>query len=107
MVSRLTPGKETRYPLNVRMGGPPEPVWKFRRREKSLTLAGVRTPDRPSRSLAAIQTELSPTMMIMTTIISILLNKLPVLEKAKARQKAVAIRNFCVIQITEMNEMTE
>jgi hypothetical protein len=88
-------------------GRTPEPVWTFWRREKCLSLAGARTPDRPARSLVAIQNELSPTMMIMMTMISILVNKLPVLEKAKGRQKTVVIRNLCVIQITEMNEVTE
>jgi hypothetical protein len=64
----------------------PQPVSKFRRREKTVALTGVRTPDRQARSLVAIQTELSPTMMIMMTIISILVNKLMVMEKKSERK---------------------
>jgi len=64
----------------------PEPVWKFRRKEKPLALAGVGTPDHPDRSLVAMQTELTPTMMIkMTTMISILVNQLPVLGKSERK----------------------
>jgi hypothetical protein len=36
----------------------PEPVWKFLKTEKSLTAAGIRTPDQPVRSLVAVQTTL-------------------------------------------------
>jgi len=32
------------------------PVWTFRRIEKSLTFAGIRTPDRPARGLVLVPT---------------------------------------------------
>ena len=66
---RLTPGKEPQYPPNVRIGGLKSLSGSFGEEKNFLPPVGVRTPNRPARSLVAIQTELSPTMMIMTTII--------------------------------------
>jgi hypothetical protein len=40
----LPPGKEPRFPLNRRLGGPPEPVWTQRLEEKSSASVGDRTP---------------------------------------------------------------
>ena len=74
----------------------PEPVWKFRRREKPLALAGVRTPDHPDRSLVAMQTELTPTMMITMTMISILVNQLAVLEKKRKEDRELLLFELSV-----------
>ena len=43
---RLHPREITRYSLNKRLGGLPEPVLAFRRREKSLAPGRIRSPDR-------------------------------------------------------------
>ena len=37
---RFTPGKERRYPFNTELWHAPEPVWTFRRKEKSLASTG-------------------------------------------------------------------
>ena len=42
--------------LSRETGRAPEPVWAFRKREKSLVATGIRTPDRPAISLVAITT---------------------------------------------------
>ena len=44
---RFTPGKETRYPLYRRLGGPPGPVWTG---TENLSPTGIRSPDRPAHS---------------------------------------------------------
>jgi hypothetical protein len=44
---RFTPGKETRYPLYRRLGGPPGPVWTG---AENLATTEIRSPDRPARS---------------------------------------------------------
>jgi hypothetical protein len=105
VMSRSLDSRErTPAPAECDDGWNPGPVWTFRRREKYIAFAGVRTPDRPVRSLVATQTELSPIMMEM---IRILVKNCRYLAKRKARQRAVAIRIFCVIQKTEMNEIRE
>jgi hypothetical protein len=49
------PGKEPRYPVNGRLGGPRSTFW---RKEKYLAPNGIRTPDRPAGSLVATPTTL-------------------------------------------------
>jgi len=49
--------KERQYPLNVRLGAPPEAVWKFWRREKPLMPTEIRK-DHPASSTVAIITAL-------------------------------------------------
>jgi hypothetical protein len=44
---RLTPRKETRYPLYRRLGGAPGPVWTG---AENLAPTGIRSPDRPARN---------------------------------------------------------
>ena len=45
-------------PIEEEAGWSPAPVWSVWRTEKSLIHAGIRTPDRPERSLVAIPTTL-------------------------------------------------
>ena len=53
---RLTPGERPlQYPLNISLGGVPEPVWMFCRREKSPR---IRTLHRSAHSLVARPTKL-------------------------------------------------
>jgi hypothetical protein len=47
---RFTPGKEPRYPLNKRMGGP-QSWFERRREERILDSIGTRTPTPQSSSL--------------------------------------------------------
>ena len=47
-----------RYPLNRRLGGPPQPVRTFRRKKKSLASTGIRNPARPSCSSVTTSTTL-------------------------------------------------
>jgi hypothetical protein len=54
----FSPGKDPSSPLNRRVWVP-DPVWTFRRGEKSLPPAGIRTAPRPSCSLVTIPTTLS------------------------------------------------
>jgi len=42
---RYTSGRNSWYPLDSWLGGPPYPVWTFWRREKFDPSAGIRTPD--------------------------------------------------------------
>jgi len=42
----FTPGKQTRHPFYMRLGGPPAPVWMG---AKNPAANGVRSPDRPDR----------------------------------------------------------
>ena len=64
--SQLYPrGKSSRYPLNERVDGPPEPVWAFWRTEKSFPSARIRTPDRQARSLVTVQTTLLRLRILM------------------------------------------
>jgi len=51
---RFTPQERTPLRIGQEAGWALEPVWAFWRREKSLFLAGIRTPDLPTRSLSAI-----------------------------------------------------
>jgi hypothetical protein len=44
---RFTPGKETRYPLYRRLGGPQGPVWTT---AENLAPTRIRSPDRPASS---------------------------------------------------------
>jgi hypothetical protein len=44
--------------MNRRLGGNPEPVWKFWRIEKSLVLARMQTLVHPPHSLVAVPTML-------------------------------------------------
>ena len=44
---RFTPGKESRYPLYRRLGGPQDQSGRFRKISPST---GIRSPDRPTRS---------------------------------------------------------
>jgi hypothetical protein len=39
----LTQGKEPPVPIRQESGWPPQPIWTLLRREKSLSLAGIRT----------------------------------------------------------------
>jgi len=50
---RFTPDKERRYPLNRRLGGPQSRFRGFVKRYKFLVPTGIRTPNRPARSLVA------------------------------------------------------
>jgi hypothetical protein len=52
----LPPGKEHRYALNRRMGGP---QIAFGSCGEKISLAGIGSPDRPARSLVPTPTELS------------------------------------------------
>ena len=53
-LAALPPGKVRRYRLNKKTGLAPQPVWAFRRRDKAHPRAGIRSPDRPARSLVTI-----------------------------------------------------
>ena len=51
---RYTPGKKILMPIEQEAGWAQEPIEAFQRREKSLALTDIRTPDRPTRSLVTI-----------------------------------------------------
>jgi hypothetical protein len=51
--------ERTSVPIELEAGWAPEPIWTFRKREKSLDSIGIRTPDRQLRSLVTKPTELS------------------------------------------------
>jgi hypothetical protein len=52
---RFTHGEEPRFRLSRRLDvWALQPVWTIWRREKSIAPAGMRTPDRPARSMVAI-----------------------------------------------------
>ena len=55
----LPPGKEPRYPLNRRLGGPHSRSERLGRREESLASGEILTLDRPARILVTISTTLS------------------------------------------------
>ena len=57
---RFTLGKENRYPLYRRLGGPPGPVWTG---EKNLAPAGIRFPDRAARSESSYFGDISACIM--------------------------------------------
>ena len=46
----LHPAERTHVLIEQKAGWTPQPVWTFRRRYKSATSAGIRTPDFPARS---------------------------------------------------------
>jgi len=54
----LTPGKELRYPLNLRLGSLQSRSGCFGEKKKSLVPAGVRIPDHKVRSVVTILIEL-------------------------------------------------
>ena len=58
---RFTTWKETEFPFNVRLGGPQDRIGCFGVQETFLIHSGIRTRDRPARSLAAIETTAWPT----------------------------------------------
>jgi hypothetical protein len=51
--------KVTSVPIGMETRWSPEPIWVLRSKEKSLSAAGIRTPDRPTRSLVITTTTLS------------------------------------------------
>jgi len=60
---RFTPGKETRFPLYRRLGGPQVRAWTC---AENLAPTGIRSPDRPACREVAIPTTLSrPTRVIV------------------------------------------
>jgi hypothetical protein len=51
-LGRLTSGKEPRYPLYMRLGGPPDLVWTGLRKKKNLlTPPGFAPPNSPARNI--------------------------------------------------------
>ena len=55
-------------PIQQEAGWAPGPVWTFWRREKSHTLARIRTPDCPARSLVTVLA-IVPWLLIFLCII--------------------------------------
>jgi hypothetical protein len=49
-------GKEPLMPIEKKAGWAPEPVWTFGRSEKSLTPAGIQTPNHPAHKLVIVLT---------------------------------------------------
>jgi hypothetical protein len=59
------PGKGSRCLLNGEDGWAPQPLWTFCRAEKSLSLAGVRIPDFPVRSVSYTTTTISRLLSVV------------------------------------------